>query len=479
MDTTPKPTIILDREWYLADDLKTHNPQFFANTNKSIRHICRNKNIDTNHVLYADLLKSGWKIRDADNRRASMYLSKEYVDEQQILSTVEHEQSPTHIIPAPPIISLRPEERFKGPDGNTIKIEVRGYAKTEDQILFKVKDIAAGFNLVNLSEVLRSHTSGYKVGEDYVTLNMTTSSATSDVMITNTYHNPDVAKQDRGTQDRGKPLKLYLTYAGLLRVLFVSRNEYTHSFRKWATTKLFTAQMGTVEQKEAMAATLLDGGMSIAEFRKSLDLNVALITCIYLICLGTCAQLRQELSIPTEYGDDQLVFKYGLTKDLVRRTRDHLGTYGKLETSTVSMVAYQCIDGRLLKDAENEVKDFCHKFGRQLRLSLPATPDKVEHELVVFSRAEIQHVKDWFASIGRKCSGGYDELTSQLNEAQRRLVDMEKDQLYRELNHTLILERKTHELELLQKDHAIDQMALDRANMEISLIKLQLKLATK
>jgi len=43
--------------------------------------------------------------------------------------------------------------------------------------------------------------------------------------------------------------KLYLTYYGVLKVLFTSRNKSVDKFAEWASETLFTVQMGTNTQK--------------------------------------------------------------------------------------------------------------------------------------------------------------------------------------------------------------------------------------
>ena len=51
---------------------------------------------------------------------------------------------------------------------------------------------------------------------------------------------------------------LFLTYTGLLRVLFVSRNKNAETFTIWATQKLFTMQMGSKEAKEILGTEVLN-----------------------------------------------------------------------------------------------------------------------------------------------------------------------------------------------------------------------------
>ena len=50
----------------------------------------------------------------------------------------------------------------------------------------------------------------------------------------------------------------YLTYKGLLRVLFVSRNKNVERFQDWAEDCLFTMQMGKEEEKVKLGTSILN-----------------------------------------------------------------------------------------------------------------------------------------------------------------------------------------------------------------------------
>src|SRR5690606_41976867 len=51
--------------------------------------------------------------------------------------------------------------------------------------------------------------------------------------------------------------ELFLTYKGILRVLFCSHSKKADSFVDWATETLFTAQMGTRRARKNLAASIL------------------------------------------------------------------------------------------------------------------------------------------------------------------------------------------------------------------------------
>jgi hypothetical protein len=50
---------------------------------------------------------------------------------------------------------------------------------------------------------------------------------------------------------------IFITYKGMLQSLFSSQRGNADKFVDWATETLFTVQMGTADQKETLAATLI------------------------------------------------------------------------------------------------------------------------------------------------------------------------------------------------------------------------------
>ena len=74
--------------------------------------------------------------------------------------------------------------------------------------------------------------------------------------------------------------ELYLTYEGILRVLFVSRNNKTKHFINWATKTLFTVQLGTKKQKEDLSNKLL--GVSSKYVKEMVKTHSSFISCIYI-----------------------------------------------------------------------------------------------------------------------------------------------------------------------------------------------------
>ena len=136
------------------------------------------------------------------------------------------------ITKAPNIIYLKDDEKFKDDDGNVIEIETRG-ERDVDTAYFKVKDVMEGFNMENLENNIQKEHTSYEYGKDYKYF---LCEKKYDVLIK--------ASKKIDTKPIIKK-ELFLTYRGMLRCLFVSRNNKTDNFISWATKTLFVAQLGT------------------------------------------------------------------------------------------------------------------------------------------------------------------------------------------------------------------------------------------
>lgn len=112
-----------------------------------------------------------------------------------------------------------------------------------------------------------------------------------------------------------------MTYNGILRVLFTYRNNKTEHFVSWATETLFTAQMGTKEQKQKLSSKLL--GVDANAIKEVLNKDANILPCVYLFTFNTVKELRESISIDEKYNDDDIVCKFGFTKDLPQRTEQH------------------------------------------------------------------------------------------------------------------------------------------------------------
>jgi hypothetical protein len=290
---------------------------------------------------------------------------------------------------APPIIKLKDEEKFYDDEGNFINIEVRG-VKEVDKIYFKVKDVAKGFNLNKLQDTLIENGSGYNE-KHYKYFNCKKTSK-------------------KGINSNKETIKktLFLTYEGILRVLFVSRNNKTSKFISWATKTLFTLQMGTKEEKQKLFDKVL--GNDIESSRNAIKCNTNKISCIYLLTLGYVKDLRKEMNISDNFSDEDIVCKYGFTDNLDRRLMEHKNNFSKIENVDVKLKYYTFIDTNELSKAENNMKNIFNFNNSNLWLLFNIkTINNQRLELVVLSKKNLEYIKEEYEKCRRLFNGNQED----------------------------------------------------------------------
>ena len=64
-----------------------------------------------------------------------------------------------------------------------------------------------------------------------------------------------------------------------MKLSYISRNDNAKYFRSWATEKLFTIQMGELDENEELSACLL--GVNVKAIKDVFHVNTRKTSCIY------------------------------------------------------------------------------------------------------------------------------------------------------------------------------------------------------
>lgn len=443
--------------FYSADELKTSFPNFFIGTSKTVRLIVNKKNIPTTEYIYANKIKNNeWNISDASSKKAKLLLTKTWADQyiikekdkileenkQQI--TLEEEEEEYKI--APNKIELEENEKFRDINGKAIEIETLG-ERHHDKIYFCVHDISIGFDMTNLNRILTNKEGGYEKGIHYERF------IRNELTINEHAPNkPNIIPNQR---------RLYLSYGGLMRLLYVSRNKNADHFQKWANKQLFTIQMGTEQQKERLGTNLLN--VNLESFRAVFKKHANKFPCFYLLALGTVGELRETFQISPEIDDKLIVYKYGFTDDFPRRIKEHQDDYGKLPNVNISVAVFHIIDTKYTSEAEDDLRQFFKNMNKTLFVE---NQQQTRKELVVLSTKELETVKKEFRHIGNDYAGNTQELQRQIQDLtikiEKQELKMEKQELQhklekQELQHKIKDMENTHEIEILKKEMIIQQ----------------------
>ena len=401
--------------YYNSKELNIYDPEFYYGCKTKPRNIIQKKKIPESEIIYANLKQGQWNLSSDDCKKAQLLISKLWVDKHYFKESSNERNVETELVieekekekekekenevieTAPLLLHLNDGEKFRDTDGKIIDIETRG-ERHEDNIYFKVKDISNGFEMKNLNDILNDKDGGYEKNKDYkYFFNRVSASITCH----------DTIKKC-----------LYLTYEGLLRVLFVSRNKNASIFRKWATNKLFTIQMGSKEEKIKLGTDILN--ISTKTYKAVFDSYADKFPCIYLISLGKVGLLRETFGIDSSINDDYTVYKYGFSDDLSRRLGEHDAKYGKLKNVTVKLSTFHVIDVKYTSEAEADIRDLCKVFEKNLAV-------EGYNELIVLNDKEFVKIKKYYTHIGKEYAGATLELTNQNTELKNRIKDLENE----------------------------------------------------
>jgi hypothetical protein len=459
-------TTINSKDYYLAADLQRCNQDFFHGCSRGVRLVIAKRSIPAAAYIYATKTSAGWKLYGPENRKANLYIAAEWAREnipkfstgqtgqveQADMAAVTRVDQP---LPAtvdminkvvaktyedvPAILTLEDHERFR--DGSrTLDIETRG-ERHADNIYFKVKDVAAGFGMEHLATTLLHADRGYVEGEDYKTFSV--------VALLN-------------EQRQVKRPRMYLTYSGMLKVLFSSRSGKAKSFMQWATKTLFTVQMGTAKSKDKLVAKLK--GVSYDAIQELFSTNACSTPCVYLTALGSVEALRASMNLPESYAADSIVYKFGLTRDFEQRKNGHTAEYKDLPVD-LKLVSFAYIDPMYLSKAE-------------IALAEKLADHRVEYreykELVVLDRVGLAHARNAVELIGMKFAGHTQEfrdtiarLTAEVEHLRAECERIRADAA-RETATALAMKDLTckHELELLRRDHRAELAEVKLAALE-------------
>jgi len=406
---------------YVNGDFILSNAPIYSKGCRSSRDLIKKKNIITDKYIFARLKEDKWLVTDGKSAKFDkVFFKKSFVNSIPELKKDENNEiikDDDGIEKAPEIIYLDDSQKFKDENGNIIEIETRG-ERSVDKIYFRVKDIMEGFCLDRLDEFIKDprRTKGYHEGTHYVFFNC------------------------KNTALPGKNKKtikeLFLTYEGMLRLLFVSHSPNVKPFIKWATETLFTVQLGTTEQKQELVSNILGTNAKVIKEVFNADRNT--LPCVYLFTLNTVGNLRNSMNIDSKYSDDSIVAKYGFTKNLARRTGEHINKYNKISGVDLKLKYYSYVDPQYISNAETDIREYMVGFETKFDF------DK-EDELVIIPSKLLKMVERQYELIGKSYMGHISELITRIKELEDKL---EKQTL----QHQIELQNEKHKIELQNKD---------------------------
>lgn len=422
-----------NNKYILADYIITNAP-IFSKGVRSSRDLIKKKNIDKDLYLFSRLKNDNWIITEGKSPK----FDKVFIKESYLSTITELNKKDDKITTddkgvekAPDIINLSNEEKFQDDEGNILEIETRG-VRDHNKIYFKVKDVSKGFEMESLYTTIIDDRNAYEKDKHYKFF-------TCDIFVYN--KNITSKKIDKVSVKN----ELFLTYEGLLKVLFVSKNNKTSKFITWATKTLFTVQIGSFEQKQILGSNLI--GADVESVKEVFSCNADKTPGIYLFLIGNANEITKD----KKYGKDDIICKYGKSDNILRRTNEHCKAFKQQYNSDIELICYSIIDPKFISQAETNISHYFDNY----KISI-----KDEKEFIVINKKDIKNIKEQYKLIQNSYIGHYQDLYNKTVELEMKLA------------------YATHQLELLDEKHKneIKDKEIELLQYKIKIMELQNKL---
>ncbi len=432
---------INNREYYLSDDL-FQKALLYTKGCRNARELIKKKKIDDDNFIYASNKGTKWAETDGSSRKLDKILFEcDWVNKNVTEFNGENNNVDGEYPMAPNKINLSEEEMFQDDEGNKINITVRG-EREHDKCYFRVKDIMEGFEMKNLyTTITDDRRDGYKENIHYVFFNC----------------------KKIGKAKKTIKKELYLTYTGLLRVLFASHSNKADKFVNWAAKTLFTHQFGTVEAKQELSSKLL--GVHAKTVKEVFSTSATNVPCVYLFTLGSAKDLRKSMSLDDKYTDEMIICKYGMTDSIERRAGEHNKTYGSIKGVNLCLKYYAYIDQQYISKAEVDIKEYFEAINCKL--------DYDNHkELIILDSVKMNKlVKQQYCNLSNMYAGHIKDLIKKIEDLENKLIlkdEMQKVQEEKHKNELIMAQQK------IQEEKHVNELLIEKHKNEIQKYEIEL-----
>ncbi|KAJ3185082.1 hypothetical protein HDU87_002648 [Geranomyces variabilis] len=305
------------------------------------------------------------------------------------------EDNDESLAPAPDLVSLTDAQKWSDEDGKPVELETRGEL-TKTGLLFRAADVAKkllGTTPRNLRKTIYDG-DAFVPDEDFIRV-----------------------RQDNVTT-------IYVTFSGVVRLLYRSRRALARRFTDWATEKLFVLKAGDDNDRAGLAGDILGVPLQTA----LTILNKCPLPCaqVYLLTLGTVGKLRETMTIANaNAADDHIVVKIGATtRGAATRISEHRLGLGRIKNVDLRFVKAIWTDPLLLFTCEAEVKQYFQSHadwifrhsGWETWRDGKRRPASERSEIFVIPAKELDTVQKLYDAWQAKFGGGYADLLK-TNEA--------------------------------------------------------------
>ena len=350
-----------ERIWFDLDDVIQMNQGFFHGCLRYKRQAITKKNIPEEHYVFVSVTKKGMTICAPEYKRAKILVSIEWVSNnvtkkqeerqpsqrkdvsvkrRQRKASEPKEQRGLRVAPEP--IVLEEHELFRDIEGQVVHVDVRG-ERNEEGIWFRCSDIEKLFEMENLSDNV-THT--LDEGQDFEVFLLPHA---------RTIYGHGVIEQPAPALRKRRVKAIFLSFNGLMRVIFASHSTTAKRYRDWANRICFAGLFGSDEQRVNAAADVV--GVPTSSLKEVFEIAAVKVPCLYLFFIGKVVDMKKHYDELKDHKSGML-FKFGRTDNLLRRCKEHIKTYGTLKESNLRIRLWVPINPDHLSAAETEISRF-------------------------------------------------------------------------------------------------------------------------
>jgi len=414
------------RNYYNVATVRDNHPELFALKKKKAtkNELMESLNCDENDFFIG--IKSGDKYVESDSTKSICFVRTKVIDQK--LEDFKANDNKDVVRKCPKKIKLKENECFVDSDGNNSEILTVG-ERNRDRCFFYFEDVVSFFDLCEkkkeIKDVMIHKNSSYKCKIHYAYFMY-------------------LGKRE-----------FFITFYGLLKMLFYYKSKDANSFCSWRSDILFTTKFGSKKEKLNMFINKM--GVSVDALKQFLALSgpmPAAISGTYMFAIGTVKELRESLNIPDTYPDNDIVYKFGKTANLGRRAGEHDEDFSKLKGGKVALALFEIVDLDHLSKAETSLKNFF--MAKKLHYPCTDSNGNNRTELVILNKkekwaevkAEFSRIGTNFANTTKGTELRNSFVVTQLNSALHQIQLLEA---------AILLAEEKHKRELSEKDYAHDK----------------------
>jgi hypothetical protein len=238
-----------------------------------------------------------------------------------------------------------------------------------------------------------------------------------------------------------------------MKVIRNSRIGRANDFADWLDNIVFATIVGDEKQKMDAVSNVMN--LELESLARVISKCSGNIKCLYLLNTG----LKNE--------DDVDIYKYGFSKDLGRRFKEHISFFG----DKIILENYCLIQGELSKaeaSLRNSISCFSYKFNDG--------KFKSHQELICLNNSQKENIKNIMENISKKYGSDFESFKSGLdiaiekerNEFKLKYKDIENENIILKKENEHLKKENEHILDISIKDAEIQKYKLVIANMRIT-----------